>query len=123
MIPEEEYLAQHPEHSNIDPNELMTERIQHEKRQREALEKQREALLKNKTKLIADNRKRKDDLANLDKDLEKFIDVSYGPGLWFHPCCSDTSPRLRNQSRSFSTRSSEACHLVMCIIPRTRALR
>ncbi|TPX11235.1 uncharacterized protein E0L32_001053 [Thyridium curvatum] len=76
LIPEEEYLAQHPEHANIDPNELMTERIQHEKRQREALEKQREALLKNKTKLIADNRKRKDDLANLDKDLEKFIDAA-----------------------------------------------
>ena len=41
-----------------------------------ALEEQRQALLKKKQGLIADNKKRKDDLANLDKDLEKFIDVS-----------------------------------------------
>jgi hypothetical protein len=42
-----------------------------------ALEEQRQGLLKKKQGLIADNKKRKDDLANLDKDLEKFIDVSY----------------------------------------------
>jgi THO complex subunit 5 len=40
-----------------------------------ALEEQRQALLRKKQGLIADNKKRKDDLANLDKDLEKFIDV------------------------------------------------
>lgn len=40
-----------------------------------ALEEQRQGLLKKKQGLIADNKKRKDDLANLDKDLEKFIDV------------------------------------------------
>jgi THO complex subunit 5 len=39
------------------------------------LEEQRQGLLKKKQGLIADNKKRKDDLANLDKDLEKFIDV------------------------------------------------
>jgi hypothetical protein len=32
-------------------------------------------LLKRKQALIAENKKRKDDLANLDKDLERFIDV------------------------------------------------
>jgi THO complex subunit 5 len=41
-----------------------------------ALEEQRQGLLKKKQGLIADNKKRKDDLANLDKDLEKFIDVN-----------------------------------------------
>jgi len=45
--------------------------------EREALESQRLELQKRKQKLIAENKKRRDDLANLDKDLEKFIDVSY----------------------------------------------
>jgi THO complex subunit 5 len=53
----------------------MIARIDHERAEREALEQQRQELLKRKQKLIADNKKRRDDLANLDKDLEKFIDV------------------------------------------------
>lgn len=72
----EEFLAQHPEHADDDENELMVARIDHERAEREALEQQRQELLKRKQKLIADNKKRRDDLANLDKDLEKFIDVS-----------------------------------------------
>lgn len=55
----------------------MAARIDHEKAEREALEQQRQELLKRKAKLIAENKKRKDDLANLDKDLERFIDVSF----------------------------------------------
>jgi hypothetical protein len=35
--------------------------------------------LKKKQGLIADNKKRKDDLASLDMQLEAFIDVSYLP--------------------------------------------
>lgn len=54
----------------------MEARIDHERAEREALEQQRQELLKRKAKLIAENKKRKDDLANLDKDLERFIDVS-----------------------------------------------
>lgn len=57
----------------------MVARINHERAEREALEQQRLELQKRKQKLIAENKKRRDDLANLDKDLEKFIDVScYG---------------------------------------------
>ena len=55
----------------------MIARIDHEKSEREALEQQRQELLKRKTKLISENKRRRDDLANLDKDLEKFIDVSW----------------------------------------------
>lgn len=55
----------------------MVARINHEKAEREALEQQRQELLKRKAKLIAENKKRKDDLANLDKDLERFIDVGF----------------------------------------------
>lgn len=76
LIPVEEFLAQHPEHANDDENTLMIARIGHEKAEREALEQQRQELLKRKQKLTAENKKRRDDLANLDKDLEKFIDVS-----------------------------------------------
>jgi hypothetical protein len=77
LIPVEEFLAQHPEHENDDENTLMVARIDHERSEREALEQQRQELLKRKQKLIADNKRRKDDLANLDNDLEKFIDVSF----------------------------------------------
>lgn len=55
----------------------MIARIDHEHQERLKLEEQRQGLLKKKQGLIADNKKRKDDLANLDKDLEKFIDVSF----------------------------------------------
>lgn len=54
----------------------MIARIEDERAEREALEQQRQELLKRKQKLIADNKKRREDLANLDNDLEKFIDVS-----------------------------------------------
>ena len=56
---------------------MMTARIDHEYFEREALEQERQVLLKKKQALIAENKKRKDDLASLDKDLEKFIDVSF----------------------------------------------
>lgn len=65
----------HPEHADDDENALMIARIGHERAEREALEQQRLELVGRKQKLIAENKKRKDDLANLDKDLEKFIDV------------------------------------------------
>ncbi|CAM1507035.1 Fc.00g066760.m01.CDS01 [Cosmosporella sp. VM-42] len=76
LIPVEQFLAQNPEHQDDDENTLMVARIDHERAEREALEQQRQELLKRKQKLIADNKRRKDDLANLDKDLEKFIDAA-----------------------------------------------
>ncbi|KAG5940423.1 hypothetical protein E4U53_007592 [Claviceps sorghi] len=76
LIPVDEFLAQHPEHAGDDENELMVARIDHERTEREGLEQQRQELLKRKQKLIAENKRRKDDLANLDQDLEKFIDAA-----------------------------------------------
>ena len=75
LIPVEQFLAEYPDHANDQDNDLMVARIDHERTEREALEQQRQELLKRKQKMIADNKRRKDDLANLDKDLEKFIDV------------------------------------------------
>lgn len=61
----------------------MIARIEHELADREALESARQGLLKKKQGLIAENKKRKDDLASLDKDLEKFIDVGVECYLYF----------------------------------------
>lgn len=81
LIPVEQFLSEHPEHADADENALTIARIEHEHAERLALEEQRQGLLKKKQGLIADNKKRKDDLANLDKDLEKFIDVSIMYGV------------------------------------------
>ena len=89
----EEFLALKPEHAEDDENALMVARIEHERAEREALEQQRQELLKRKLKLVAENKKRKEDLASLDKDLERFIDVCL--------CClplTSTCPRATNIS-------------------------
>jgi hypothetical protein len=75
LIPVEEFLELHPEHRETNEHELMIARINHEHAEREKLEQARQELLKRKQALIAENKKRKDNLANLDQDLEKFIDV------------------------------------------------
>ncbi|KAI9671518.1 MAG: hypothetical protein M1817_003570 [Caeruleum heppii] len=76
LLPVEEFLRHHPEHADADEDALMVARINHEHAEREALEQTRQGLLKKKQSLIADNKKRKEDLANLDNDLEKFIDAA-----------------------------------------------
>lgn len=76
LAPVEEFLAKHPEHAESNENALMIARIEDERAEREALEQQRQELLKRKQKLIAENKKRREDLANLDNDLEKFIDAA-----------------------------------------------
>lgn len=53
----------------------MIARINHERAEREKLEQARQERLKQRQALIAENMKRKNDLANLDQDLERFIDV------------------------------------------------
>ena len=54
----------------------MFARIDHELAEREILEQERQSLLKQKSALVAENKKRRDGLASLDQDLEKFIDVT-----------------------------------------------
>lgn len=76
LVSVEQFLEEHPEHADADENALTIARIDHEHAERVKLEELRQGLLKKKQGLIADNKKRKEDLANLDKDLEKFIDVS-----------------------------------------------
>ncbi|KAH6675620.1 Fms-interacting protein-domain-containing protein [Halenospora varia] len=76
LIPVEQFLAENPQHAELDEVALTIARIDHEHSERLALEEQRQGLLKKKQSLISDNKKRKEDLANLDKDLEKFIDAA-----------------------------------------------
>ncbi|CAF9905575.1 MAG: hypothetical protein ALECFALPRED_001033 [Alectoria fallacina] len=76
LIPVEEFLEKHAEHTEDDERTMMFARINHELSEREVLEQERQGLLKKKQGLIADNKKRKDDLASLDKDLETFIDAA-----------------------------------------------
>lgn len=84
----------------------MIARIDHEHQERLKLEEQRQGLLKKKQGLIADNKKRKDDLANLDKDLEKFIDVSLKPAAPIFVKNRILMPidnRLQNQFKKLSS--------------------
>ncbi|KAL4952848.1 phosphatidylinositol-glycan biosynthesis class S protein-domain-containing protein [Aspergillus filifer] len=74
LIPEEEFKALFPEHNESSEHDLMVARIAHEHAEREKLEQARQELLKRKQALITENKKRKEDLASLDQDLEKFID-------------------------------------------------
>ena len=76
LLPLESFLDLHPELIDADPHEIMVKRIEHEHGEREALESQRQGLLKKKQGLIADNKRRKEDLASLDADLERFIDAA-----------------------------------------------
>jgi THO complex subunit 5 len=76
LIPEPEYLEIFPEKSELDEHGRMIERIAHEHGERSALEETRQGLLKRKNELIAENNRRKRDLENLDKDLERFIEAA-----------------------------------------------
>ena len=99
LISVDDFLVQRPDLVNADENALMIARIEHELAEREALESERQGLLKKKQGLIADNKKRKDDLASLDKDLETFIDVSLR--IAFLCLLTLTAGRLQNRFKRY----------------------
>lgn len=77
LVSEEEFLTLNPEHQGDDTHNLMIARLNNEKAVREELEKQRKELLAKKQALIAENKKRKDDLASLDEQLKKFSMIPF----------------------------------------------
>ncbi|KAK6510858.1 hypothetical protein TWF506_009953 [Arthrobotrys conoides] len=76
LVDQADYLARYPEHEDKDQHELMKLRLADERAVREELEMQRKQLITKKQALIAENKKRKDDLASLDEHLKKFIESS-----------------------------------------------
>ncbi|KAK6340697.1 hypothetical protein TWF696_009020 [Orbilia brochopaga] len=76
LVPEEDYLQRHPEDADKDSHELMKLRLYDERTVREELEVKRKQLIAKKQALIAENKRRKDDLASLDEHLKKFIESS-----------------------------------------------
>ena len=105
----------HPEHTEDDEKTRMFARINHELSEREVLEQERQGLLKKKQGLIADNKKRKDDLANLDKDLETFIDVRGLHSLHVpHEYKTLTHIRLPNLYKRYSKSNTE---LLLSMLP------
>ena len=116
LIPVEEFLALHPENNESNEHELMIARINHEHAEREKLEQARQELLKRKQALIAENKKRKDDLANLDQDLERFIDVCdtfVQSALGSIPLL--TFFRRRNPSRRYSKKNTR-CSITIVFV-------
>ena len=78
LIQVEDFLTLCPEliEQEATEHDIMIARIEHEKEEREKLEAQRQELLKKKQGLIKENQKRREDLASLDVDLERFIDAA-----------------------------------------------
>ena len=78
MIPVEQYLELHPEHTESNEHDLTVARIEDEHSQRKALEEQRQSLLKRKEALVKETTARKDELAKLDAEMEKWVNGQEG---------------------------------------------
>lgn len=73
MIPVEDFVAQHPEHEQSSEHDLTIARIQDEHAARQKLEGERQALLKRKEALAKETAAKKDELAKLDGEVEKWL--------------------------------------------------
>ncbi|KAK4901471.1 hypothetical protein LTR28_001315 [Elasticomyces elasticus] len=73
LLPVDDFLALRPELRDADEDTIMQARIDHEHAGRLALEEQRQALLKKKQAMAGENNKMKDELAGLDKEIEKLV--------------------------------------------------
>lgn len=75
LIPVEEFLDKFPEHKSLSEHDLMIARIEHEHQDRVKLEERRQEKLKQKQKLIAEVKKSKENLTNLDSMYDKIEDA------------------------------------------------
>lgn len=73
MIGLDEFMAMHPELESASEHDLTVARIEDEHAQRKALEEQKQALLKRKAALVKDVGARKEELARLDTEMEKWV--------------------------------------------------
>ncbi|KAK3053716.1 hypothetical protein LTS18_012103 [Coniosporium uncinatum] len=74
LIPEDEFLVAFPDYEALSEHDLMGKRIEHEHTERQQLEEKRLGLVKRKQELAVENSKKKDELAALDKELERYIE-------------------------------------------------
>lgn len=73
MIPAEEFLEAHPERAQDSDHELTIARIQDEHAARQALEEQRLDLAKQKDILVKETTTKKEELAKLDAEIERWV--------------------------------------------------
>lgn len=73
MVSKEEYIQTRPESADLSDHDLTIARIENEQAARQALEEEREALQKRKDALTKDTNAKKDELAKLDNDIEKWL--------------------------------------------------
>ena len=73
MIPTEEFLELHPELVEANEHDVTEARIRDEHAQRKALEEERQLLLKRKEALVKVMTARKEELAKVDGEMEKWV--------------------------------------------------
>jgi THO complex subunit 5 len=73
MIPEDEFLALHPDHTESSEHDLTVARIEDEHKQRKELEETKQKLVKQKEGLTKETNAKKDELAKLDAEMEKWL--------------------------------------------------
>ena len=73
MISTDEFLELHPEYAESSKHDLTEARIKDEHAQRKALEEERQVLLKKKEALVKETTAKKDELAKLDGEMEKWV--------------------------------------------------
>jgi len=73
-MPEYEFLAAFPDCEGLSEHDLMRKRVEHEYTERQQLEEKRLGLVKRKQELLVDNSKKKDELAAMDKELERYAE-------------------------------------------------
>ena len=78
MVPAQVFVAQHPEHSESSDHDLTIARIQDEHAARQALDGQRKQLQTAKDALVKETNGKKDELAKLDGEMEKWVNDQQG---------------------------------------------
>jgi THO complex subunit 5 len=73
MLPAEDFIAQHQEHTSSSEHDLTIARIQDEHTARQELEVQRQALQKRKDVLLKETNAKKEELSKLDVEIEKWL--------------------------------------------------
>lgn len=74
LLSHDEFVALFPDSAGLSEEELMPQRIEHEKQEREKMEQERLRLEKIKDDLVKENTRRKDESKKVDEKLENMVD-------------------------------------------------